>query len=76
MRHLNKIEIDFTPCEINPEVLQLLTGGFQPDGLRRGVTLYIPIRRTFWQWLRRKPVQKRVIHMPNVIIESPDIEVF
>ncbi len=76
MSPLHKIEIELTKYEINPELVQILTGGYQPDGLRRGVTYYIPWRRTFWQWLRRRPAQKRGIHMPNVIIEANDIEVF
>jgi len=36
------------------------------------LTLTVPIERTFWQWLRRKPRQYRAIHVPHATLaETP-----
>lgn len=59
--------VEMTFNAVDPELLKILWGGYRPDGMKQGVTVYAPIRRTFWQWLLRKPHQQRVVHFPNVV---------
>lgn len=70
-KHVN---VELTSCEVDPDILQIMFGGYGTDGVQHGLTVYAPIRRTFWQWLLRKPVQQRVTHFPNVkfLIERED----
>lgn len=65
---------------VDPVLLNLLTGGNpDPDGTGLpviaqdvyGVELYVPIKRTFWRWLRRKPRQYKRIYIPRAIVEGP-----
>lgn len=66
-------EIEF--CQPDPEVLDILTGGaFSKDTPTKqpvfGMEIVVPIKRTFWQWLLRKPRQHRTIYVPRVRIEG------
>lgn len=65
------ITVEFTMEEVDPEVVNLLWGA-KPgtpikDATQAGhsVEMTIPIKRTFWQWLLRRPVQYRRILIPN-----------
>lgn len=60
--------------DVDPEVLDILTGGaFVKNGVQAQQTfsfeVLTPIKRTFWQWLRRKPRPVRRIYIPNAKIE-------
>lgn len=70
-KHVN---VEITSCDVDPEMLRILFGGYGPDGVQHGLTVYAPIKRTFWQWLLRKPIQQRVTHFPHVkfLIERED----
>lgn len=67
-----KVQIELTTYGVDPDLLKILFGGYQPNGMHRGLTIYAPIRRTFWQWLRRRPIQQRVVHYPNVVFTEVD----
>lgn len=60
-------EIEF--CAVGPEVLDILTGGplSKPEF---SVEVVTPIKRTFWQWLLRKPKQHRTYYIPRARIEE------
>jgi hypothetical protein len=67
------VEIEF--CQVDPELLNLLTGGaFDKDTPTEqptfAVEAYIPIKRTFWQWLLRKPRQHKIIYIPRATIQE------
>lgn len=52
------ISLDLTFNEVDPELLGILTGGFMgtPPAPTFSIEAFIPARRrTFWEWLRRKP---------------------
>lgn len=57
--------LDLTFAYPDPDLLGLLTGGVirTPPPPTFAVEVVTPIKRTFWQWLRRRPVQ----HMRYVI---------
>lgn len=61
------ITIDFTLQDVDPEVLGILTGGVMGTKPEPTFALEVvaPIKRTFWQWLRRKPVQHMRYYIPN-----------
>jgi hypothetical protein len=55
------LEVEFQ--DVNPAVLGILTGGGGVYGMRAfgseeptvSIDFHYPIKRTFWQWLTRKP---------------------
>jgi hypothetical protein len=68
-----RFEIEF--CQVDPELLNLLTGGaFDKDTPTEqpsfAVEIVRPIKRTFWQWLLRKPRQYQTIYIPRATIEE------
>jgi hypothetical protein len=61
-----KIEIELTKFEVDPELIQILTGStdWNATNYEAGMTINTPIKRTFWQWLRRKPIQWSMTFIP------------
>jgi hypothetical protein len=67
-------EVEITFCQPSPEVLNLLTGGAfdtNTPSLPVSIEIVAPIKRTFWQWLLRKPQQYRTYYIPRARIEKP-----
>lgn len=58
------VSMELTFTEVNPELIDLVTGGTAEP--ITSLEVYAPIKRTFWQWLRRKPRQYRVVYIPSV----------
>jgi hypothetical protein len=70
---LGPFEVEIQFCQPDPEVLNLLTGEAFEDSQTSAcsVEIYAPIKRTFWQWLLRKPQQYRTYYIPRARIEKP-----
>jgi hypothetical protein len=52
---------------VSPEVMNILTGGAlrtSPDP-SFAIEVHTRIKRTFWQWLTRKPSRYRTTYIPN-----------
>ena len=61
------VEIEF--CNVDPAVLDILTGGPLSEPVF-SVEVFHPIKRTFWQWLRRKPKRYQHVIIPRARIEE------
>lgn len=64
------VEISFH--EVDPEILRLLVGTAldgRPTPMSE-VELIVPIKRTFWQWLLRKPKEYRAYYFPQVEVRE------
>lgn len=65
--------------EVDPDLLSLLTGGWvaQDPKLEPEFSVEVwsrqPVKRTFWQWLRRSPVEytTSVHYIPNARFRKP-----
>lgn len=55
------LEVEF--CQPNPDLLELLAGGAPEKAY--AIEMMCPVKRTFWQWLFRKPRQYRGYYVPN-----------
>lgn len=64
---LKQITVEFTAHDVDPAVLGILTGGAlgTPPPASFAIEMWHPIKRTFWQWLRRKPRQWQRYYIPN-----------
>ena len=64
--------MDFTLAHPDPDLLGLLTGGAlgNPPEPTFAVEMTYPIKRTFWQWLRRKPRQHGYLYIPRARLEE------
>jgi hypothetical protein len=63
-----RVEIEF--CQVDPGLLDVLTGGVFETAPVFAVEVHAPIKRTFWQWLLRKPRQHRTYYIPRAKIEE------
>ena len=63
------IEVEIEFCTVDPTALEILTGGpiSRPEF---SVEVVAPIKRTFWQWLLRKPRQHKIYYIPRARIEE------
>lgn len=63
------LEVEFRG--VDPATLDVLTGGALGDAPAQefSVEVFAPIRRTFWQWLRRRPRQYRRVLVPRARLE-------
>jgi hypothetical protein len=59
---------------VDPGVLGLLTGGVlgTPPPPSFSIEVRAPIKRTFWQWLIRKPCQYNHYFIPNAVMGEVD----
>lgn len=64
--------VEMTFAAVDPAVLGILTGGVigTPPPATFALEAVVPIKRTFWQWLRRRPRQHRRILIPNARLDS------
>lgn len=66
------MEVEF--CQPAPELLNTLTGGTFNDTEAAvpeyGMEMVVPVKRTFWQWLLRKPKKHRIIYIPKVRFDA------
>jgi len=62
------LEVSFG--EVNPEALGLLTGGVlgTPPEPVFSLTVSGPVKRTFWQWLRRRPKRWQTVVIPRATL--------
>lgn len=69
------MEMAFT--NVDTEVLGILTGGVllgkKPPLPTFAIEVCTPIKRTFWQWLRRKPVQYTRYYIPHARLVGPEV---
>lgn len=67
---LKPFTMEFTLAEVDPAVLGILTGGVMgsPPEPTFAIEVHAPIKRTFWQWLRRKPRQWTRTYIPNATV--------
>lgn len=64
-------EVESEFCQPDPEALKLLTGDLSTDKCPTySVEIYTPIKRTFWQWLLRKPKRYRTHYIPRMRFEE------
>lgn len=72
------MEVEFQG--VSPETLGILTGGvygmrtFGSDGPTVAVDFYYPVKRTFWQWLTRKPRQWQYVLIPHATITTGEAD--
>lgn len=68
------ITLDMTFGDVDPALLGILTGGVMgtPPEPTFALEVYTPIKRTFWQWLRRKPRLWNYVCIPNATMGEPD----
>jgi hypothetical protein len=61
------LTLDCTFQEVDPEVLGILTDGDFGTAPPATFSLeaVVPVKRTFWQWLRRRPRQHMRYVIPN-----------
>lgn len=70
--------LEMTFADVDPEGLGLLTGGVMGTAPEPTFSMDIvsrnPVKRTFWQWLRRRPVEYTYSRtfFPNVKMADPD----
>lgn len=71
---MEPITIDFTLQDVDPEVLGILTGGVMGTKPEPTFSLEVkyPVKRTFWQWLRRKPRLWNHVYIPNATMGEVD----
>lgn len=62
------VKIEF--CRVDPELLDVLTGGVFETAPVFSVEVIRPIKRTFWQWLLRKPKRVQHIILPRATIKE------
>lgn len=68
--HFEKSEVKIEFVAVDPELLDVLTGGVFETAPVFSVEVHSPIKRTFWQWLLRKPRQHRTYYIPRATIEE------
>jgi hypothetical protein len=68
------ITVEMTMVDVDPAVLGILTGGVLGTTPKPtfAVEVHAPVKRTFWQWLTRKPKMWRHILIPHARIETGD----
>lgn len=62
---LRTFSMDIEFATVDPDLFAILTGTAPPTF---AVEVTTPIKRTFWQWLFRRPVQYSVIYIPHATI--------
>lgn len=70
MNEPKTVQIEFGA--VDPKLLELLWGGAVDDRPAPVVSIEVlaPVRRTFWQWLFRKPRQWVTIFVPRATLEE------
>lgn len=63
-----EVKIEFRA--VDPELLDILTGGIFETAPVFAVEVHAPIKRTFWQWLLRKPRRYQNTYIPRARIEG------
>lgn len=68
------ITMEMTFHDVDPELLGVITGGVMgtPPSPTFSVTINSPVKRTFWQWLRRRPRRWQQIYIPHATMGEPD----
>lgn len=71
---LKSVSAEVTFQGVDPEVLGLLTGGVLGSAPEPtfAVEVHAPIKRTFWQWLRRKPKRWQYTYIPHARLTQED----
>lgn len=67
--YLRTVSVEFTSMDVDPELLSILIGQPKPDF---AIEIHAPVKRTFWQWLRRKPPLWNHWYVPNVKMGEVD----
>lgn len=69
------LSMDVTIADVDPEAIALLTGtGKYTPGSTHSMTITGPVKRTFWQWLRRRPRQYRTTYLPHVTMGEVEFD--
>lgn len=66
-----RVSMEISLRDVDPELLALLTGG--AIARPQNITIQHTKKRTFWQWLRRKPKVTRTLYLPNARIEPTQL---
>jgi hypothetical protein len=63
--------LEFAVATVDPDLLGLLTGGAvgTPPPPSFSLDVAYPIKRTFWQWLTRRPRQYRRVVIHNARLD-------
>lgn len=70
------ISLDYTLSDLDPELLNLLTGWTPGTERKQQVSIEIKqkirVKRTFWQWLLRRPIRytEQVIFIPRADVSG------
>jgi hypothetical protein len=69
-----RLSMEVTFAAVNPELMGILTGGVMGTSPAPTFSLeaVVPVRRTFWQWLRRRPRQHMRYVIPNARLTTPE----
>lgn len=63
---LRPVSMEVTFQDVDPATLGLLTGGVIGEAPPEfSIEVHHPVRRTFWQWLLRRPRRWRRVHVPR-----------
>jgi hypothetical protein len=69
----NAVNMDFTMEHVDPESLRLLMGGIDgPAQPTFAFEAHYPVKRTFWQWLRRKPRRWNHVYIPHARLAAEE----
>jgi hypothetical protein len=69
-----RLSMEVTFAAVNPELLGILTGGDLGSAPPATFSLeaVVPVKRTFWQWLRRRPRQHVRYVIPDARLATPE----
>lgn len=71
---MKRLSMDVTFAAVDPKLLGILTGGDFGTAPPATFSLeaVVPVKRTFWQWLRRRPRQHMRYVIPNARLATPE----
>lgn len=71
---MQSMTVEMTFGDVSPEVLEILTGGAfsAAPAPTFSVEVKTAIKRTFWEWLTRRPRRYHTVYIPHArLVEGP-----
>lgn len=66
---MERVSVEITLGQVDPELLNILTGSPITTNLNE-VEIRTPIKRTFWEWLCRKPQRWELVKLYGVTFDD------